>query len=77
MLGGVAILLLLLYQGGRWLETSGNQPEARGEYVPPQEAAQTVEFGGNTYRPKRNLTTILLMGRQLEAEMAVKLTSYG
>lgn len=62
MLSGVAILLLLLYQGGRWLETSGNQPEARGEYVPPQEAAQTVEFGGNTYRPKRNLTTILLMG---------------
>lgn len=62
LLAGVVVALLLLYQGGRWLETNGNQPEARGEYVQPQSSAQSIEIDGIAYQPKKNLTTILLMG---------------
>lgn len=68
LLAGVAVVLLLLYQGGRWLETNGNQPEARGEYVQPQSTAQSIEIDGVSYQPKENLTTILLMGIDRETD---------
>lgn len=32
ILAGVVLALLLIYQGGRWLETRSDKPEARGEY---------------------------------------------
>lgn len=68
LLAGVAVVLLLLYQVGRWLETNGNQPEARGEYVQPQSTAQSIEIDGVSYQPKENLTTILLMGIDRETD---------
>ena len=62
LLVGIALLLGLLYQTGRWLETSANRPEMRGEYVQQRDTAQDVTVDGVLYQPKENVTTILLMG---------------
>lgn len=58
---GVIVALALLYQGGRWLETRNARPEQRGDAT-QRFAAQTVEIGGEPYRRRDELITILLMG---------------
>ena len=59
---GVGTILLLMYQGGRWLETWNSEPEPRGNYLQRYYYGDIVEVSGVTYRRKSNLTTILLMG---------------
>lgn len=60
---GLAVLLLvLLYQGGRWLEKWSEKPEARGNYQQRYEYEDGIEVDGVSYRRRRDATSILLMG---------------
>lgn len=58
----VAVVLLGLYRGGRWLEQRSNQPEPRGDYQERKSSDATVTYNGAVYRQRRNVTSILLMG---------------
>lgn len=63
-----AAILLLVYHGGRWLERRSEKEEVRGDYTQRYAYDDTVELNGATYRRKKNLTTVLLMGVDTEAE---------
>lgn len=56
------LLLVLLYQGGRWLEKRSEKPEARGNYQQRYEYEDGIEVDGGSYRRRRDATSILLMG---------------
>ena len=62
ILAGVVLALLLIYQGGRWLETRSDKPEARGEYSGFYSSGEPIEVDATTYLPRQNVTTLLLMG---------------
>lgn len=62
LLAAVAGMLALLYVGGRWLEARDRQPETRGDYQQRYIYEETIEVGGQTYRRRRNVTSILVMG---------------
>lgn len=63
LLVGAGVLLVAgLYMGGRWLEDREKHPEARGDHLQRQSYVATVEYDGETYRQRQNLTSILLMG---------------
>lgn len=57
-----AILLVAAYKGGRWLETRNAQPEARGDRLQRYAYEDTIEVDGTSYRRRKNVTSILLMG---------------
>ena len=63
----LAVLLVLLYQAGRWLETRNAKPETRGDYTQRYAYGETIEVDGVAYRRKANLTAILLMGIDRES----------
>ena len=58
----VAVVLIGLYQGGRWLEQRSNKPEPRGDYQERKADEVTVTYNNTVYRQRKNLTSILLMG---------------
>ncbi len=62
LLAAIAVLLALAYRGGRWLETRNARPEARGDHLQRYEYEDNIEVDGVTYRRRKNVTTILLMG---------------
>lgn len=63
LLAAIGILLVVgLYMGGRWLEERDKRPETRGDHLQRQSYVPTVEYNGETYRQRQNLTSILLMG---------------
>lgn len=64
----VAILFVLLYQGGRWLERRSEKPETRGDHTQRYAYDNTIELDGVTYRQRKDVTTILLMGIDTESE---------
>ena len=66
---GVALLLALLYQGGRWLETRNAKPQARGDYRQRYSYGETIEVDGVNYRQKPNLTSVLLMGIDRDSDV--------
>lgn len=57
-----AVLFVVLYQGGRWLEKKNENPEIRGDYRQRYAYDTLLEYEGTTYRLRRNLTTMLVMG---------------
>ena len=57
---GILLLGVILYAGGRWLETRSVE-EARGDLT-QTEAVETQEYNGVTYRRREGLTSILVMG---------------
>ena len=65
------VLLLAAYPIGRWLETRNAQPEARGDYQQHYAYEPTIEVGGVTYRQRRNLTAILLMGVDQDSDAVI------
>lgn len=69
MLAGFVALLLLLYQGGRWLELRNANPEVRGDRLQRYAYGDTIEVDGVQYRRKSQLTSILLMGIDREGEL--------
>ena len=62
--------LVLLYQGGRWLEHQTEKPEVRGDYTQRYAYDNLIEQDGVTYRQRKNLTTILLMGIDTDDQSA-------
>lgn len=67
---GIGIALLLLYKGGRWLETRNAKPEARGNHLQRYAYGDTIEVDGATYRKKSGVSTILLMGVDQESDIS-------
>lgn len=55
----VVIVLRMAYLGGRWLEERNYKPETRGDL---NERIVTINVDGIEYKPKRNITALLLMG---------------
>lgn len=51
-----------IYAGGRWLETKDARPEARGDHLQRQGYEETIQVDGVSYRRRKNVTAILLMG---------------
>ena len=70
LLVAAVILLLILYQGGRWLERRSEKPEPRGAHTQRYELETLVEIDGVSYRQRKGLTTILLMGIDRESGSA-------
>lgn len=62
------ILLVLLYQGGRWIEHHFEKSETRGDHTQRYEYGSTVEIDGVSYHQRSGLTTVLLMGIDTTAE---------
>lgn len=62
LLFAAALSLGLLYQGGRWLEQRTKKPETRGDHTARYAYDTLLEYNGITYRQRKDLTTILLMG---------------
>lgn len=62
LLAVIAVLLTLAYRGGRWLETRNARPEARGDRLQRYKYEDNIEADGVTYRRRKNVTTVLLMG---------------
>lgn len=64
-LGAIVIIVGLLlggiYKFGRWFETH-NEPEVRGDYRSRYAQEGLLEYRGKNYRPRKNMTTILVMG---------------
>ncbi|MDO5378773.1 MAG: LCP family protein [Clostridia bacterium] len=69
-----AVILALLYQGGLWLERRNQKPETRGDYRQRYAYDTLVEYDGVSYRERKNLTTILLMG--IDRASGVESSSY-
>lgn len=61
-LAAAVIALVALYQGGRWLETRNLKPETRGDYRQRYDYDKQFEYEGASYRLRKNLTTLLIMG---------------
>lgn len=68
---GLAVLLLLAYQGGRWLETRNAKPEARGNHLQRYDYEVSIVVDGISYRRKKNVTTILVMGIDRDSDATV------
>lgn len=62
LVAAVAGLLALLYIGGSLLEARDKKPETRGDYQERYAYEETIEVDGETYRRRREVTAILLMG---------------
>ena len=72
LLVGVAVLLLLVYRGGRWLENRNAKPEARGDLAQRQSSNEkTIGIDGTLYRRRSGLTAILLMGIDQDSNATV------
>lgn len=57
-----AVVLVSLFIGGEWLEKRSEKPETRGDYRQRYTYDTLVEIDGASYRQRKNLTTVLLMG---------------
>lgn len=62
------LLLFLAYKGGRWLETRNVKPDTRGDSNQRFAYDNLVEYEGKTYRQRKDLTTVLVMGIDTEIE---------
>lgn len=67
----LAAALVLAYQGGRWLETRNTKPEARGDHLQRYDYEDTIAMDGVSYRRKKNITSILLMGIDRDSDAVV------
>ena len=60
--------LILLFLGARWLEKRQQKPEAMGDYRQRYAYDTVIEVGGVSYRQRKELTTVLLMGIDRDSE---------
>ena len=67
----VVALLVAAYPVGRWLEMRDAQPETRGDYQQHYAYEPTIEVNGVTYRQRRNITAILLMGVDQDSDAVI------
>ena len=61
---------------GRWLDQREELPEATGDYRQRLRYEALIEVDGVTYRPRRRVTTILLMGIDRDSEPVTERVSY-
>lgn len=71
----VAAVAVLLYAGGRWLETRTAAKQTRGE-LSTDVVGQTIEVDGVAYRRRQNLTAILVMGVDKSADTTAAGTAW-
>lgn len=57
-----AVLLAALFWGAGWLDSRLEKPETRGDHTLRYEYENLTELDDITYRPRRDVTAILLMG---------------
>ena len=62
LLMGLAVLFIALLLGSQWLEKRAERPEQLGDYRQRYAYEALLEVDGVAYRPRKRLTTILLMG---------------
>ena len=62
LIAALVCMLALLYVGGSWLEAKNKKPETRGDYQERYTYEETIEVDGETYRRRKEVTAILLMG---------------
>ena len=62
LIAALVCMLALLYVGGSWLEARNKKPETRGDYQERYTYEETIEVDGETYRRRKEVTAILLMG---------------
>ena len=65
------VVLVLFYKGGRWLETRNANPEARGDHLQRYDYEETITVDGVSYRQRRNVTSILIMGIDRDSDAVV------
>lgn len=53
---------ILLYLGAQWLDLNSQKPEPRGDHTQRYAYETLTELNGVTYRQRRDVTTVLLMG---------------
>lgn len=70
----LAAVLVLAYQGGRWLETRNAKSEVRGDHLQRYDYEDTIVVDGVSYRRKKNVTSILLMG--IDRDSSAVVTGY-
>ncbi len=70
VLAGI-LLLSGVYKFGRWFETR-IEKEVRGDYRSRYAQEELLEYEGETYRQRKNLTTILIMGIDRTEETPVQ-----
>lgn len=67
ILTGIAAFVFLLYVGCSWFEHRTENPEVRGDYTQRYTYDHMLELDGISYRRRKNITTILLMGIDAES----------
>lgn len=71
LLLAIAIALGLIYTGGRWMETKDAQPETRGNHLERYAYEDTIDVDGISYRRRKDVTSILLMGVDRDSDTVV------
>lgn len=72
--GALLLLALAVFGVTKWMEKGTDQPEATGDYRQRLSYEALIEVDGGTYRPKRRLTTILLIGVDRETEPVTRVS---
>lgn len=76
MVIGLVLLFVALLLGSRWLEKRAERPEQMGDYRQRYAYEDLLEVDGAAYRPRKMLTTILLMGVDRDTEEGTETVSY-
>lgn len=71
LLAAIVGALVLLYMGGRWIEARSRKPENRGDYQQRYEYDENIVIDGATYRRRRDVKAILVMGVDRDSEAEV------
>lgn len=64
----IAAVLFLVYKGGRWLETRYTAADTRGDSNQRFAYDKQIEYDGKTYRQRKGITTVLIMGIDTAAD---------
>ena len=71
LLVAIVSALALLYMGGRWIEGRSRKPETRGDHQQRLDYEEGIVVDGVTYRRRRDVAAILLMGIDRDSDAAV------
>ena len=71
----IAVIVLLglglLFMGARWLEEREKKPEIMEDYRQRYTYGNIIEVGGVSYRQRKELTTVLLMGVDRDSDQEI------
>ena len=72
LLLAIIVALAAVYFAGRWFETRNANKAVRGDHTQRYAYDDLVEIDGESYRRKKSITTILLMGIDRTNDLAVQ-----